>query len=327
MCSGIKIICKDGTILLCRTLEFAHKFKYSTYVTEDMIAILGDGIITDVLNKYGLCVMPFYYIDYDEYSDKEVSGNINISPIELAGYLAKNMKNIKDIKKAASKITVLNTIYKPWGIVPPLHWFCADKSGECAIIEVVKGELIVQNNDLEICANAPSFPIQKYMLRNYPKFTNYNTSGLIGLPGDFGSLSRFARLNIFQKLHEKPKNVLDGVNTAFHILNNFDIVKGYVEDHQSGSTGEGDFEFTQYTSVFDLTNFNAWSKTYDNQEIKNIKDLSVIEKYNNIRQVEDSINLYGDSKKSLKNKKYFWILLCIILMILILIIILFIKNN
>ena len=93
---------------------------------------------------------------------------------------------------------------------------------------------------------------------------------MIGLPGDFTSESRFERLFMFQKFHIQPENSKEGMNVIFHILNNFDIVKGY------DVNTEGNFIFTQYTSVYNLTDFEGFMKTYLDQHITNIKDVDEV---------------------------------------------------
>jgi penicillin V acylase-like amidase (Ntn superfamily) len=274
MCSGIKILCADGTVLLSRTLEFGHKFKYSKYISKDVIGLLGDdGLVLDGLNRHGLCCMVFYFKGYIEYSDTEIEGNINLSPLNVVQHLIFQCKNISEVRELAPKITVLNTIYPPWGIVPPGHWICADRSGECCVLEAVDGVLKVYDNFLNIFANSPSFPEQIARLEQYPAFTNKQLegnsmlgSGFLGLPGDFTSPSRFARLHAFEKTYTKPAKSEDGIQTAFHILNNFDIVTGFV------MSPDGQASNTQYTVVYDLSNFDAFIKTYEDQTIKNIRD-------------------------------------------------------
>jgi penicillin V acylase-like amidase (Ntn superfamily) len=112
-------------------------------------------------------------------------------------------------------------------------------------------------------------------LQAYPDFSQYNSekknisegTGMLGLPGDFTSISRFIRLNVFQQFHDEPKNVLDGISTSFHILNNFDIVKGFVIDKKTKVE-----EFTQYTIVYDLGHFDGWFKPYGEQRILNLRN-------------------------------------------------------
>lgn len=272
MCSGIRIICQDGTVLVSRTLEFGLVMDYKIYISRDIIGVKVGDYFVDGINKYGLAAMAFYFPDYNEYSASPLIDRVNLASYEVANYILKNAKNIEDVKSIAQNITVLNTIYEPQGIVLPLHWFCVDKTGKSVVIECVKGDAKVYDNELGIMTNSPTYPEHLLTLQNYPKFSQENDpqktysqgTGMIGLPGDFTSISRFVRLNVFQKFHDKPKNKNDGINTSFHILNNFDIVKGYIVD-------KNNVEFTQYTIVYNLTDFDGWFKTYEDQQIKNLR--------------------------------------------------------
>jgi choloylglycine hydrolase len=128
---------------------------------------------------------------------------------------------------------------------------------------------------LGISANSPTYPEHLISLQAYPDFSQYDSekkhisegTGMLGLPGDFTSISRFVRLNVFQQFHDEPKNVLDGIATSFHILNNFDIVKGFVIDKKTKIK-----EFTQYTTVYDLGNFDGWFKPYGEPSIRNLRN-------------------------------------------------------
>jgi len=272
MCSGIRIICEDGTVLVSRTLEFGLVMDYKIYISRDIIGVKVGDYFVDGINKYGLSAMAFYFPVYNEYSDSPVTGRTNLASYEVTNYILKNAKNVEDVKSIAKNIAVLNTIYEPQGIVLPLHWFCVDKTGKSVVIECVKGDAKVYDNELGIMTNSPTYPEHLLTLQNYPKFSQENDhektysqgTGMIGLPGDFTSISRFVRLNVFQKFHDKPKNKKDGINTSFHILNNFDIVKGYIAD-------KNNVEFTQYTIVYNLTDFDGWFKTYEDQQIKNLR--------------------------------------------------------
>jgi len=279
MCSGIRIICKDGSVLLCRTMEFGVELQYNISKTKNIIGITTDNYYVDGVNKYGLGVMTFYFPGFDQYIDiNSISENDNIIPLEsiaVANYLLENATSIKDIKRMASNIRVTTEKYKKFNMVMPFHWFCADKSGECIMLECINGVLTVYDNKLGISTNSPTYPEHLISLQAFPDFSQYNSekknisegTGMVGLPGDFTSISRFIRLNVFQQFHNKPKNVLDGISTSFHILNNFDIIKGFVIDKKTKVE-----EFTQYTIVYDLGKFDGWFKPYGEPTIRNLRN-------------------------------------------------------
>lgn len=317
MCSGIRIICKDGTVIVARTLEFGFVFDYSIYYDKNILGITAEKYFLDGVNKDGVCVMTFYFPKFDEYTNDVPEGNISLMSLEVTGFLLQHAKNISDIENIIKKITVNKEIFKTFNSVVPVHWLCVDKTGECIVIESVKGVLTSYKNKLGVMTNSPTFPTHLLSLEAYPNFSRYapnknysEGTGMNGLPGDFSSISRFVRLNLFQELHDKPSNGDDGIFTAFHILNNFDIVKGYVEN----STGVK--EFTQYTVVYNLNDLNGWYRTYEKFIIKNL----ILQKISNndITETFESKNV---------NSNYFDTNMFIILVLLLIIAMMNKKNN
>ena len=76
-------------------------------------------------------------------------------------------------------------------------------------------------------------------------------SGLHGMPGDFTPPSRFVRASIFSQSAAPNATADDAVFAAFHILNQFDIPRGSVQNSAVGGTVD---EITEWTSVSDLKN-------------------------------------------------------------------------
>jgi penicillin V acylase-like amidase (Ntn superfamily) len=327
MCSGIRIICRDGKVIVARTLEFGFIFDYTLYYDANILGIVAENYFLDGINKDGLSVMTFYFPHFDEYTNDIPEGNISLMSLDVTGYLLKHAKNINDVTNLIKKITVNKEIFKTMGIVVPVHWFCVDKSGHSIIIESVDGVLTAYENKLGISTNSPTFPTHLLSLEAYPEFSRYNNvkknysegTGMNGLPGDFTSISRFVRLNLFQQIHDKPVNSTEGIATAFHILNNFDIVKGYVEN------SKGVKEFTQYTVVYNLNGFNGWYKTYENVVVRNLisKKILVFNNKNN----ENNDNSFISLNNSSYSNVYLLIMFIILVLIIIIILILNKKNK
>lgn len=328
MCSGIRIICRDGKVIVSRTMEFGAVFNYSLYNDKNILGIVVENLFLDGINKDGLSVMTFYFPEFDEYTSDIPEGNLSLMSLEVSGHLLKNAKNINDVEKIIKKITVNKEIYKPMGIVVPVHWFCVDKSGRSIVIESVKGVLTAYENKLGISTNSPTYPTHLLSLETYPEFSRYNNptktysegTGMNGLPGDFSSISRFVRLNIFQQFHEQPINSTEGIGTAFHILNNFDIVKGYVENSNNVK------EFTQYTVVYELNDFNGWFKTYENVVVRNLASQKIL-LFDNEKNMEKRLNSFIILNSSNYSSVYLFIMFLILIVIIITIITINKKNK
>src|SRR6476619_702199 len=89
-------------------------------------------------------------------------------------------------------------------------------------------------------------------------------SGLHGMPGDFTPPSRFVRAAIYSQSAAPNATAEDAVFSAFHILNQFDIPKGSVQNSAIGGTVA---EITEWTSVADLKNLRWYFRTFTDQSI------------------------------------------------------------
>ena len=270
MCSGIRLIADDSSVLIGRTMEFGSNIEFQPVKTPEFIGMVADGYAVDGLNKYGLVVMAFYFPGYATYSPSTHSNKINLAAHEVTNYLLQNAMNCTDVVSLAEQIVVTSEKNEMYKMTFPLHWFVCDASGRTLVLEcLLHGHLKAYENKLGIMANSPTFPEHLTSLQYYPSFTPYDQpdkpysrgTGLLGLPGDFTSNSRFVRLNMFQQFVLKPKDGNEGVKTVFHILNNFDIPLGVVRSNQ-------DLESTKYTIVYDIKKQKAYYKTYEDSQVK-----------------------------------------------------------
>jgi choloylglycine hydrolase len=152
-----------------------------------------------------------------------------------------------------------------------------DAFGKSLVIEYIKGELKLYDNPLGVMTNSPSFDWQMTNLRNYvhlftPQpikislhgvelFPTGQGSNFWGLPGDFTPPSRFVRLVTLSQTAHPEKTATDGVNLAINIINNITIPRGSVVEEKGDAK---QFEYTQWTTVCDLTNTRLYYRTYDN---------------------------------------------------------------
>ena len=136
------------------------------------------------------------------------------------------------------------------------------------MVEPVDGTLKVHDAPLGVMTNAPTYDWHMTNLNNYLSLTvkDIDTakmgpvtlsafgsgSGLHGLAGDFTPPSRFIRAAIYSQAAAPNATAGDAVLAAFHILNQFDIPKGSV---QNSAMGKAVDEVTEWTSVADLREF------------------------------------------------------------------------
>jgi len=244
-------------------------------------------VIIDGVNEAGLAGGLFYFPEYAQYQDaNQEQIKQTIAPWELLTWILTNFATIDEVKNNLPQIKVTNTIFGPWEIVPPVHATIHDMSGKSLVIEYLKGNLVMTDNPIGVFTNAPSFDWHLTNLRNYINITAQNVSkielsktkltplgqgsGMLGLPGDFTSPSRFIRAVAFSQSVVNLDDEQKTLDAAFHILNLFDIPYGVVREKINNDIH---YEYTQWTSAADLKNKKYYIHTYDDRNIKEF-DLS-----------------------------------------------------
>jgi choloylglycine hydrolase len=298
MCTGLFIQSEDGKYYQSRTMEFDNVFDLIPLLTDKIIGITPDGInFFDGINNHGLCCMAFYFKCSASYNANLVNDKINLASYEVCGYFLNNAKSVSDVIEIAKKINVTQQEYgPPFNIALPLHWFISDKKGNTIIVEPNNNGALTcyDNSKYKVCTNNPTHPEQVSNLETLINNNNFSYcnppnqpncglgKGLIGMPGDSSSMSRFQRAYLLSQGMIIPGYKTNNINTMFHFSNNFDIVYGAVLDCTTNPPG---IDFTQYTVVYDLTNLIAYYKTYDNQQITLLGSLKPADDNKNITEL------------------------------------------
>lgn len=251
----------------------------------------GNPAILDGINEKGLAVGTFYFPGYAEYTPITSENQSKaLSPVEFSNWIITQFATIEELKAALSHVIVVPTISKGWGNTPPpFHYIVYDKNGSCLVIEPLHGQLISYDNHLGVLTNSPTFDWHMTNLRNFINLTPFNAkpirlngvelspfgqgSGMVGMPGDFTPPSRFLRASIFSATATPTNNSNEAVFQAFHILNQFDIPIGVVQQ-RDGDVLHSDF--TMITCVRDPQTLKYYFKTYEDQSIK-VVDLKKFE--------------------------------------------------
>src|SRR6185312_9745683 len=246
---------------------------------------LGLPAILDGLNDQGLSVGLFYFPNYAKYTDvTPENAKHAIAPQEFGMWVLANFATVDEVKEGVKSIVVVPTpapgLGSPQGAVAGAHFFIQDKSGKSIVIEPVDGTLKVHDAPLGIMTNAPTYDWHMTNLQNYINLSVKDVegaklgpvtlpafgsgSGLHGIPGDFTPPSRFVRAAIYGQSAAPNDTAEDAVLSAFHILNQFDIPKGSVQNSAIGGTVD---EITEWTSVADLKNLRWYFRTFTDQSI------------------------------------------------------------
>lgn len=297
-CTSIRMKTEDGAVIYARTMEFAA-FKSEVAVVPKGTRYQGtlpDGsrkgmqwtakygfvgmnfegepIVSDGMNEKGLVAGSLYipgYVRYQPYSARKAASTL--AQYELNTWLLSTFASVEEVRKGIGSVRVCQG-----PLAHPLHFTVHDSSGASLVIEYADGQLKLYDNPLGVLTNSPNFDWMLTNLSNYANLSPDNApgmtaggvtitpfgqgSGLLGLPGDFTSPSRFVRMVALTQSPIPVKDVDAGIALAMTVLNNVDIPIGAVR--QKTDTGLA-LEVTDWAVVGDLARGRYYFRTYANK--------------------------------------------------------------
>jgi len=245
-------------------------------------------IIVDGLNEMGLAGGMLYAPNISEFQEVTPGESAqSIASYEMLVYALTNFATVEQAREGFRKIKVNRSPQKLFKGVVPLHLTLHDLSGKSIVIEYIGGEVQISDNPTSVLTNGPQLAWHLTNLGNYTGLSTNNPAplkmgdatygasssgaGMMGLPGDFSSPSRFLRAFFMKKNAPTKLTTQQQVNTAFHFLNNFDIPPGLVSLGGAFGGGTGGYEITYYAAVSDLKNKVFYIRTFDNPTIQTIE--------------------------------------------------------
>lgn len=240
-------------------------------------------IVFDGLNEAGLYFGAFYFAGQAVFEEVSESNRERaVSSEELGNWVLAQFAKVEEVREALPSIEVVGTHIDEISGVAPFHYAVSDASGASIVIEYTASGLSIHENTVHAITNNPAFDWHLTNLRGYVGLSPMNRetiqvgsaelrpfgqgTGMVGLPGDFSSPSRFVRAVAFANSSLPCEATMDGVFKAFHILNAFDIPKGAIRE-------AGDSKLTDYTvwtSVAGTKTKTYYYKTYLSQSVESL---------------------------------------------------------
>ena len=241
------------------------------------------------INDQGMSVSVLTY-DANMQWPTAKGGGFDILFILLADYMLGMYDTVKSLKAGfqTNKINPFGLTGENAVINQPAHFIVHDKSGDCLIIEVDSAGPKLYDADyikthnfnlfakalngpmFGLLTNAPSLDWHYNHFRQYLHLNPHDPtlqpegakighmtqtshgSGMIGLPGDYTSPSRFVRLANLLRYTPQPATVSDAIALANHMLNTATIIEGLVmEDTSSSLLPKNDI--TQWVTIKQLS--------------------------------------------------------------------------
>jgi choloylglycine hydrolase len=250
-------------------------------------------LVSDGMNEKGLVIGVLYLPTFAQYEAPDnQKKDRTLGCWELPSFLLSTCTTVEEVKAALP--TVLVAQQPPPGMgdfILPIHYYISDKSGTVIIVEYVGGQRHIYDDPMGVLTNSPPFDWHLNNLANYVnlapvneapvQFANWTVpnigqgSGLLGLPGDYTSPSRFIRATLFSQWATPQKTALDAVNLGFHLLNSFDIPDGLVQSRPDAKN-VSHTETTEWVIVHDKTNLKTYFRGYKSLRIQMV-DLKKID--------------------------------------------------
>lgn len=244
------------------------------------------------MNEAGLAGGMFFHKGFAEYTKFDPAlADVSMAPSDLLAYILSNFASVDEVRKGLSKIRVVPVVDPALGIPFPLHGMIVEPGGKAIVIEFRGGKPIIFDNPVGVIANNPTFDWHLTNLRNFGYLSNTpfapakwgdltltplaGGSGMLGLPGDFTSPSRFIRAAAFVHNARTTKGGEDTVQEVFRILDSFNLSATQSEGATSGAKTDLPAG-TQYTVLNDTKNKVIYYHTMFNRRVRMV-DLKKID--------------------------------------------------
>lgn len=309
-CTDFRIMAKDGTVVIGRSMEFALDLKSNlrsasrgrvfneaamnnkqglTWKTKYgylYLDAVGIDTVVDGMNEAGLSFEALYLPGEAQYqvvpSGHEKQG---LSYVDLGHWILGNFKTVDEVRNALPHLFVYEQkIPTAMGdMVFPLHFAMYDSTGKGIVAEYVGGKLSIYDNKIGVMTNSPTYDWHITNLRNYINLKPTNPNPVIangitfvatgqgaGMVGLPGDISPPSRF-------VKTAILLDvalPVSNATEAVNLAEHVINNV-DIPSGlarepQSGNISAETTQWVVFKDLTHKMFYYRTYNNMTLRSI---------------------------------------------------------
>lgn len=310
-CTGITLKSKDGATIAARTIEWAESIMNNMYVVvprnQELQSFTPSGIngikfktkygfvglaveqkefMVEGINEKGLSAGLFYFPNYGKYQPYDATQKEkSLSDFQVVSYVLAVCSSIDEVKKELKKVRIINIDSRS----STVHWRFTEPSGRQIVLEIVNEVMHFYENPLGVLTNSPGIEWHWTNLNNYINLQPGSIpahsfgplemknlghgSGLLGLPGDFTSPSRFVRAAFFQLTATQQPTGEETAIQAFHLLNNFDIPVG--TELPLGKVPTDMPSATQFTVVSDTHNKILYYRTMYNSNIRciNLKNI------------------------------------------------------
>jgi choloylglycine hydrolase len=222
--------------------------------------------LTDGMNERGLYAGLLYMPGFCDYAPADVRASDDLLAIvNVVAFLLGTCASVVEATAAMRTLDVWPMVVQTMGIAPPAHVVLHDASGASAVLEWVDGTMVAFDNPIGVATNSPHLDWHLTNLRNYVALRPANPEpfsvqgveiaplgqgpGMTGLPADASAPSRFVRAAAYVATIDPVADGRAGEVAALHVINNFDLPRGFVRDSRDGTVQDT----TLWTTIANLT--------------------------------------------------------------------------
>ena len=278
----------------CAGDPFSFKNRWKTILAKGKVGGKSGDTALDGVNDAGLSTSVLYFDGNAEFTDPEsITGTTcdNAIPQTMTtSYILAAYQTVEEVRKDLEEENfpvVWAGIDISTGVVHPIHFNIMDRTGAGLVLEHVREGVKWYDNTIGVLTNSPPYPWHMENLRNYPHFQKndkgregfkysslghdyslspqWTGSGLLGLPGDWTSPSRFVKAATLLALAPTPATTDDAIVQVFHHMNAADIPFGIMEKKVSNLSS-----FNWWVLVKDLTRRCVYYRAYIDLSVKKI---------------------------------------------------------
>ena len=258
-------------------------------VSNDQVLSGNLHVASDGLNEAGLSVGLLLFSGSAKFQDIPIDRCDNaISSFEFPLWILGKFGTVRQLREALKE----DSFPLVWGAegdmlkkLSETHFSVYDATGDGILIEYTAQGRKVYNNTLGVATNSPPYDFHLINMRNYIELSKFahdplklgkmefspigQGSGLLGVPGDFTSPSRFVRTAAMVYFADEMKTGKDAVMMGFHVLNTVDIPRGVCASNRTVWQKEkGSSVYTQWVVVKDLTTKSIYFRVYNDLTIR-----------------------------------------------------------
>lgn len=241
------------------------------------VAVKQTAAYYDAINERGLCGELNALVESGAGQLSEIK-SASLHPLmgeELVTYFVSQFASVADIRKHYQDFAIADVPFKAFASDPlfdriPCHYTFTDTTGDSIVLEPVDHGKLKLFDSVGALTNSPTYDWHLTNLRNYVHLNGHNAgnsvispivnkkpftaeqvgfgSGLLGMPGDYTSTSRFIRA-VFLSHFADPFPSEQGLNTLFNLFNSVFVPKGV--EHLDANSPLSDH--TEYWSGYALS--------------------------------------------------------------------------